>query len=283
MKKLQPLIDADVLLYEIGFGSETGWRSFHPDSEDPPPFEYVKEMLEGRIEEIKMRLSEVAEELAGPVFFLTGKNNFREEVAKKKKYKGNRAENSKPFHYHNIKGYIKTVYETFETDGFEADDALAIAQTNGYYSFLSFDCPTVICTRDKDLRQVPGWHFGWELGRQPQYGPLEVDQLGHLVISADGKKLSGTGDKFFFAQMLMGDPVDNIPGLPNNGPRKAYNALSDLQTYEEMEKVVSEAYRAFYGDSWKEEMEEQAKLVWMVRELDEEGKPIMWRLSEREI
>lgn len=264
-----PHIDGDILLYEIGFGSETGWRAISPSSTDPPPFGYVEEMLNGRIAEICYQIKQHFGECGKPVIFLTGKNNFREEVAKKKKYKGNRVK-PKPFHYHNIKAYLLNSYECIISEGCEADDMLCIMQRDD----------TVICSRDKDLRQCPGWHFGWELGKQPQYGPLLVDRLGHLEISSDGKNLKGTGDKFFFAQMLMGDSTDNIPGLPGIGPRKAYNMLTDLKEYPDMENVVKEAYRAFYGDSWKEELEEQAALVYMIREVDEDGEYVKWRLKD---
>ena len=41
---MQPLLDADVLLYEIGFAAETGWKG-----ESNPPFDYVSELLDNRI------------------------------------------------------------------------------------------------------------------------------------------------------------------------------------------------------------------------------------------
>lgn len=269
---MKPLIDGDILLYEIGFGSETGWRGLHPESTDPPPFDYVREMVDGRIEEICNKVLQHFGKCDKPHLFLTGKGNFREEIAKKKKYKGNRTK-PKPFHYNNIKTYLMFKYDCTVAEGCEADDLLCIKQVQDAEN-------TIICSRDKDLRQCPGWHFGWELGKQPQYGPKFVEELGELYLSDNKKEVKGTGWKFFFAQLLIGDKVDNIPGLPQNGPVKAYETLSELQTYEEMEKAVSEAYRAFYGDSWKEEIMEQAALVYMVRERDEEGNLVMWRLSE---
>jgi 5'-3' exonuclease len=86
------------------------------------------------------------------------------------------------------------------------------------------------------------------------------------------------GEKFFYAQLIMGDPVDNIPGLPKHGPKAAFDILGNTQTREEAFKAVLEAYRAVYGDSAEAEMLEQGQLLWMVRELDEEGKPVMWQL-----
>jgi hypothetical protein len=78
---------------------------------------------------------------------------------------------------------------------------------------------TIICSRDKDVRQCPGWHYSWECGKQPSIGPIMVDELGHLVDKNAGKfnpltgkklplKVFGTGHKFFYYQMLTGDTVD---------------------------------------------------------------------------
>lgn len=272
---MKPLVDADILLYEIAWGAETGWKAIHPASSDPPPFDYVKKMLEDRLEEICSKVRDYFGSCEEPTLFLTGKGNFRELIAKKKKYKGNRVK-PKPFHYNNIKTYIQFAYDCEVAEGVEADDILCIRHRQDPEN-------TIICTRDKDLRQCPGWHFGWELGNQPQYGPVLLDELWNLSLSEDKKKLSGTGWKFFFAQCLMGDGTDNIPGLPKNGPLKAYKTLSELQTYEEMEEAVSEAYRAFYADSWKEELEEQAALVYMIREVDENGEYVKWRLNAKQV
>ena len=282
-----PLIDGDILQYEIGFAAETGWKSIKEwkkgdDPIDPPPFDYVMEILDSRIKEIEI----VVESTHTPIIYLTGKNNFREGIAKKKEYKGNRKEASKPFHYSNIKAYLLSKYNTVVVDGMEADDALCIKQLGverSYHNMLlsgkEEGCQrTIICSRDKDLRQCPGWHFGWELANQPQFGPYLVDELGWIKLSDDRKKVRGVGYKFFAAQMLMGDPVDNIPGLPNSGPMAAFELIEPCTSLGGCEKSIVEAYKKVYEDSWFNEFMEQAMLVWMVRELDSIGNPIMYKL-----
>jgi hypothetical protein len=273
---MKPLIDADILRYEIGFASETGWRAIKEWKEgdpalDPPPFDYVAELLDNRISEI----CAVVNATEPPTLFLTGKGNFREGIAQKKQYKGNRLNLVKPFHYNNISVYLKGKYDVVVTDGIEADDLLCIEQTK---RLVSKD--TIICSRDKDLRQCPGWHFGWELGNQPQFGPEWVDEIGYLSLSENKKKLKGVGAKYFYAQLLMGDATDNIPGLPSTGPVAAFKMLDLCATIPDCEKAVVEAYKRVYEGSWKTELLEQAMLVWMVRSFDEEDKPIMFKLME---
>lgn len=281
---MTPLLDSDVLRYEIGFAAEVGWKSIKIQNgeikegetpSDPPPFEYVAELLDNRIKEICAKVGATKP----PVLFLTGKGNFREQIAKKKPYKGTR-NGEKPWHYDNLTSYMIGMYGAKVIEGMEADDAICIAQTRR----LSFeeDGPpeTIICTRDKDLRQCPGWHFGWELGNQPQFGPMQVDTIGAIQLVKNNKEIKGWGMKFFYAQCIVGDNVDNIPGLPRKGAVFAFELLNDKNTLEDMEKAVLEAYREVYGDAtYKEEFLEQAQLLYMIRKLDQEGKPVMFELS----
>lgn len=280
---MKPLVDADVLLYEVGFACEYG-------KEEIPSFEYAKEIMDARIEGICKAVNATEK----PALYLTGKGNFRENIAKRKEYKGNRKA-EKPFHYPNLKVYLIASYGATVVDGMEADDAMAIAQWN-HIGHLKFKVQkrdgtpvdlskykndgharsTIICTRDKDLRMVPGWHYGWESGKQGEFGPEFVDEIGYLKDK--GKKVVGTGLKFFYYQLLVGDSVDNIPGCPGVGPKKAYNLLCDLETEEAMYQVVREQYEEKYEEGPLEELLEQAQLLWMIREVDEDGKPIMWQL-----
>ena len=281
---MQPLVDADVLVYEIGFASETGWKAVKEWKEgdaplDPPPFDYVAELLDNRIADICGTVMATEP----PILYLTGAGNFRENIGITLPYKGNRDNLKKPWHYQNIKAYMMTRYHTLVIDGKEADDAMCIVQTQRLkdLSGSQYYLPeTIICTRDKDLRQCPGWHFGWELGNQPQFGPEFVEGYGYIKLNDKRNKIVGVGEKFFYSQLITGDKVDNIPGLPSSGPVAAFELLESTTTPEEGFKCVVEAYRAKFPETWKEYLLEQGQLLWMVRELDEEGKPIMWRMPD---
>lgn len=260
---MQPLLDSDVLVYECGFAAETAWKGEHPGVTDPPPFDKCAQLLDNRIANI----CAIVESTMPPILFLTGKQNFRYAIAKRTPYKA-RAGN-KPFHYKNIIAYIKGKYDYRIVEGLEADDLMAIEQT-------SRPEETIICTRDKDLRSVPGWHYGWELGNQPQFVPERVSHLGAITLSNDRKKIKGTGLLFFYSQCLTGDTVDSIPGLPNCGAVKAYKALSAATTEEEAFRSVLSAYQVSYGETAAIELLEQGRLLHMTRELHEDGSPVLW-------
>ena len=262
------LIDGDILRYELGYAAETGWKSIVGEEglEDAPlpPFDYVASLLQMRIEHIQYTVG--ANDF---ILYLTEGDCFRNYIAKSKPYKGQRVD-KKPFHHKNITAHMKAVYPTQTVTWIEADDAMAIDQTTSCGS-------TIICTRDKDLRQVPGLFFSWELGNQPQIGPLHVDSLGSLTYEKG--KLFGTGFKWFCAQLLMGDTADNIPGLNKYGPVKAHDVLKNIDTTEECMDAVIYEYKQVWAEDWERHLREQGQLLWIVRELDVEGKPVLWQIG----
>jgi 5'-3' exonuclease len=294
------LIDADILLYELGYSGqivdkETG--ELHVYSWDE-----VKEFFDRKLN-IILQESESDDYM----FYLTNTKrinkmlnrgrareekpqkefvpNFREEKAVQKDYKANRKQ-EKPKHFYNVLAHImgNHPYHVDES-GLEADDALCIRQ---YKSWQEGD--TIICSRDKDVRQCPGNHYSWEINKQPSVGPLFIEPLGFLekkTKTASGKPkpptLFGGGHKFFYAQLLMGDNTDNIGGLQGYGPVFAYNLLNEATTERQLYELVAEVYVKNCGEDWKTMIKEQASLLWMIRELDEQGNKVEWRPPPREV
>jgi 5'-3' exonuclease len=275
---LKALIDGDILRYEIGFASELGWKTIG----EPIPWWYVEDMFNQRVERIVRESGADSYQL-----FLSGKNNFRNEIAKTKVYKGTRVE-KKPDHFDNLTAYMKGMLDTVVTEGIEADDAMAMEQIKWLPQdgdALGKQYDTIICSRDKDLRQVPGWHYGWEIGNQPSFGPELVNTIGWILLDREGSspKIKGTGFKFFCSQLLTGDTVDNIPGLPKCGP---VNAFELLNRYDDCESLMHQV-KLIYDDriltkSSKEYLLEQGRLLWLVRRLNEDGSPQMWEIGMTE-
>lgn len=262
------LIDGDIIRYEVGYAAEAGYKATHPDEPDAlPPWEYVEGCLSARLA--------IIEEGAGSsepsTIYITTGENFRDQIATVKPYKGNRV-SKKPWHFDNLTAYMKGILGVVECDkGLEADDVMTIDHLA--------DPNSIICTRDKDLRQVPGWLYSWELGRQPSFGPIKIDKLGDLTLN-DKKKLTGTGLSFFYAQCLMGDTTDNIPGLPGWGPVAAYDLLEGSRGLE-LSYEVYKAYEDHYGSEWEERLLEQGRLLWMTREM-KDGMPVLWEIGMEE-
>lgn len=270
------LIDADVLRYEVGsvgqkLNKETGELEILP-------FDFVKEVFDERIRTIVSGAEATEFKL-----FLTGDRtscriatksglelgdfipNFREALATGKVYKGTRKQD-KPFHWINLTAYILGQPDVEVAHGYEADDSIAMVH-------VSNPDTTIICTRDKDLRMVPGLHYGWECGKQPEFGPVEYDSVGEiqLVRRKSGNVIKGGGFKFFGAQLLTGDVVDNIGGLKGTGPVGAYELLKDCTTERDIFDTVRGHYEKVVGDGWKKSLTEQCHLLWIIRERNEDG------------
>lgn len=278
---MKALIDGDILRYEIGYAAETGWQQ----EDTHPPFDYVAHLFDERVSNILAITKADCYTL-----YLTGKNNFRNEIAKTKVYKGTRKD-VKPFHFDNLTAYIEGLKPCVKTDGIEADDAMCIEQVLGINRWEAewgtdnwSPNETIICSRDKDLRQCPGWHFSWEIGNQPQHGPVLVDKMGWLEMDREKKppKLFGYGLKFFYSQLLTGDAVDNVPGLPGWGPVAAYEVLHDRDTPESLLAAAITAYTSVYANDWQDQMTEQGRLLWLVRRLNKDGSPVMWNIGDSE-
>lgn len=256
-------IDGDVLVYEIAFAAQAFWKYLHEEKGEeatsPPPFEIVLDMMEQRIPYI---IRESGADAA--IMYLTDSLNFRNHIAKTTPYKQRVGE--KPYHYKNIRAVLPTMYECKSYSGLEADDLISLA--------LVHNPDDIAVSRDKDIRQVPGVHYSWELGeRQPAIGPHKSDQFGSLILRGD--KLLGYGDKYLYAQILTGDSVDSIPGCPKYGPKTAMKLLENASNNEECLNAIIPAYQKCYGIEWKSVLREQARLVHLVRSF-KNGRALLW-------
>lgn len=86
-------------------------------------------------------------------------------------------------------------------------------------------------------------------------------------------KLLGNGIKFFYAQILTGDAVDNYPGLPGCGPTKAFAILDGAESEWELFHRCLEAYRVQYGNEAHDMLREQGQLAWMQTQKGELWEP----------
>jgi hypothetical protein len=130
---------------------------------------------------------------------------FRNAIAQAKKYKGGRAKDD-PYFYTNkyedmayVYEYINERYHTLFFEDLEADDILSMLQCEN----------TFIFSHDKDLKQVPGWH--WDI--------LKYD----LVIISEEE-----GFKNLLYQILQGDSTDNISGLQGFGEKALEKFKTDI-------------------------------------------------------
>lgn len=186
--------------------------------------------------------------------YLTGKGNFRESEATLKQYKGNRMGKSKPVLYQAAREYMEQSFAAEVITGMEADDALSIAHYQEWKRCRGSrnDSETVMVTIDKDLRQIPGWFYdlnAYASETKPEdREPVWITELGE--VKATAKKAVISGLRGFYAQMLLGDVCDHIPGVKGYGPIKAAKIVNACNTEEELYNAILEVYRKAYGDTY---------------------------------
>lgn len=173
------------------------------------------------------------------MIYISGSENFRNDIATIKPYKGNR-KSVKPKYYHEVKNFLTGCHPCTISDGIEADDLLGINQSND----------TCIATIDKDLDMVPGLHYNWRKGEE-----------GELYIITPEE-----GEYNFWYQMLVGDSVDNIPGVPGVG--KKY-ATEILDSNDDWLCAVGFWYACTYDDP-ESAMIENGRLLYMMQDSEDE-------------
>jgi 5'-3' exonuclease len=172
--------------------------------------------------------------------FLTPDRTFRHDIARTKPYKGNR-DQPKPKYLKEVKEYLVKHYGATFGVNVEADDEIGVALSRDPDGAVSISI-------DKDLLQIPGWHYNW------------VNDTVQRVSPRDG-------DFNFYTQMLTGDATDNVPGLPGTGPAGASKILLGAKSCAELCSRVWMCYRGEFNDAQKarDYFFEQAKLLWILR------------------
>ncbi len=190
----------------------------------------VKTSLQNTVDAVEGFLAESDQNIEGVEVYLSGSTNFRNGLAtipgKFTKdgepvlgYKANRKDSRRPYHYKLIRDYMVEHWGAVIFEGIEADDALAIAQ----WAEDEEDPKTIIATIDKDLMNVPGWH----------YNTLHKEEVHVSFKSAQ---------VHFWRQVLTGDSTDNIPGLYRVGKTKAEKLIHEDMSEDQMYEVCLDQY-----------------------------------------
>lgn len=162
----------------------------------------------------------------------TSNKGGRHEQAIQKQYQGNRIDKEKPRYLNILREWMNGAFPCTMHQNCEADDGMSSMQ---YAAIARGERNlSIIATKDKDLNMVPGLHVDWDTGVI-----VDADEYGHTYLfDRNGTKvLKGFGQKFFWAQMLMGDTADNTQGLPII-PGKVLNEIKPTQAITKAKDIV---------------------------------------------
>ena len=245
------------------------WAALDPDEYVshmhviPLPLDHALHVIRDWMERTRLAcegfVAEHGLELGGVQGYLTGKSNFRNQVATIKPYKGNRDPSKRPYWYAEIRSYLVSRHGAVVTHGYEADDAIAMRQ----WKEDPEDPATIVCTIDKDLKMVPGLHYN--------YGKMTARHVGWNEALL-----------CFWRQVLTGDASDNIPGLWKVGEAGAAKMLPEYTHEADMYAKVLKAYEvnmAKYPEKHAPHtspvacLTENARLLWMMSHEDDLWSP----------
>jgi len=130
------------------------------------------------------------------VLYFTDSSNFRKQLDPS--YKGKRTKR-KPVGYKRLLEWCRENYPSITLANLEADDVL------GIHCHDNTSGPFILVSPDKDLKQIACRHYNF------------ADEFEITEEEAN---------RFFFQQVITGDPVDGYKGIPGIGEKKAQAILN---------------------------------------------------------
>lgn len=187
------------------------------------------------------------------VLYLTGRNNFRKALGTILPYKGNRP--PKPPLYDEVRDYAVRAWKAIVVDEMEAEDMAAIDYNqNPEHSIL--------IGLDKDLLQVPGYHYNPNKNTVSTISPSE-------------------GNLHLWKQVLTGDRIDNVLGIPGLGDKTAQKLLQGVRSYRQGWDVACTAYKNAFLNKRCMQVESDGKVRWVFERgsglVRHDGTTIDWR------
>lgn len=229
LKRMVAIIDGDHMQYIIG-------NNFKEVTE-------VTEDAKDAIKDLAFSLIEMTCVITGADKFILAlsdpkRNYFRQEIYRYKPYKGNRSDEDWFKIWRPVILEQLTILGGQALEGIEADDILSyLAEI-----LTKIGEDYVICSPDKDLRQIPGKHFDYS--KKPAEGEFQV--INPIVVVTKEE-----AEYFFYQQLLQGDSSDNIAGIPKMGPvnaKKLLNSIEDrIYYHREVLAKYCDSFGPFYG------------------------------------
>jgi hypothetical protein len=201
------------------------------------------------------------------VMAVKGDNNFRDELYPmyKKTPSRMKAAGTNPFIAATRQRAIDEGY-AIAAHGMEADDLVRIwageVNAAGHQA--------IVCSIDKDLHCIAGPYFYMRKHEGPK---IKIIESVHAL-------------KQIYLQILQGDSVDNIPGLPGIGPKTAEKLLLNCTNEHDMQEIVVSHYIGTYDLDWRSWLLCNGKLLYIMKYYEDHFRinhwPIVKELNELE-
>lgn len=207
---------------------------------------------------------------------LVGKgDSWRVEESTLLKYKGNRAETVKPYHYDEVVNYLINRYKAEVVTDVEVDDRLVMDtfRRDGFFAIA----------KEKDIYSSAMYFFDYS---KPDRGIQNGNQFGELYLNLKGE-VKGIGRKHWMWQVCSDDTADNYKANcfseTDWGGKGAYKALLSANNDKELFQAGVDIFKMLYPDpktvkgwrgdeleiTWDYVMQEMMVMAWMLRHEDD--------------
>lgn len=139
----------------------------------------------------------------------------------------------------------------------ESDDLLRI----WYEELVRKGQRPIICAEDKDMQMIPGVHFRLK---------DNIFKSELLTINKYEARM------FFYTQLLTGDAVDNVKGVPKIGPKRAEGILAGLFEEEEFQQAVVDTYAGYFGENWRTALELNGHMIYLRKTFEDTFSLVGW-------
>ena len=186
------LVDADYIVYKgcAGAEDEINWGD-----DVITVVSKFSEALKNVTRDLTKIKAEFVWDVPEMILFFSDSKNFRKKIYPD--YKGHR-NRKKPCGYRRVITELGKSYEVIRLPELEADDAMGI--------YATAHEGNVICSPDKDMRQIPGRLF--DMKELTMIDPVE-------------------GAKWHLIQTLAGDQTDGYSGVPGIGIKRAVTLFEE--------------------------------------------------------
>lgn len=134
----------------------------------------------------------------------------------------------KPHYYNEIRDHLANKWGAELVHDQEADDSISICSVKESVLQNESVGPVVMVHIDKDINNTPGWHYNPD--KEKLYYVSEEESLNN-----------------FYSQFLLGDNVDNIPGVTGVGPIACKEIFQSCKKREDYEHIIMEIYQGEYN------------------------------------
>jgi 5'-3' exonuclease len=221
---------------------------------------YMLELAIDRYYKLEQSIKETIEKagimITSEEYFVTKcTNSIRKNISADYKAKRKRNKYIPMLRNHLLQDGIYQVDEQYEADDLLADRAKELNEQGKEYIVISID---------KDLQQIPGYHFNYYTETIKNDDGTTDKEMRGLSFTTPEQSW-----KMLAFQVLAGDSIDGVKGIPGIGSVKANNYLAGAKTFKELTNRVVRAYvqnqNKFPDNDWRSALYMNYRLIYLGR------------------